>query len=152
MGRQPGQSGWVDWPHPSPTRWHDTGEGGMWVYAFWPYDTDQAFVRCNDVESTIALPMPDFVTSDKANEIYLGVEELGNRAVTIDGQIMAALDAGTPVLAAVCLGSTSSSYANPAGAYWQCTVNDLTDEGMTLIRLLTMLYRRRVVLITYLDT
>ncbi len=98
MGRQPGATGYVQWPE-GIDGWGDTGEGGMWVAAFWLCDfsiediqpmfdpigdglTDaeraqmmtyrrDPFIRCHGPESTIALPLPDAVASgEQADRIY----------------------------------------------------------------------------------
>ncbi len=82
MGRELGETGCVRWPSGEP--WHDSGEGGLWVYAFWKVETVPAskpmydvrpgdedydelvdvrfeyerdpFVRCIGPDSTILLP------------------------------------------------------------------------------------------------
>ena len=143
-----GQTGWVNWPVRLPhSRWQDSGEGGMWVHAFWPCDfsagTDlhDSFIRCTGPEAVIALPTQDAPIGDTAATIY-------DRQP--DGKEY--LDAGVPVLAAVCLGTTSISYVDAdTGAYWQCTEVDLTGRGQALLRTLSNLYSRSPILVTYLD-
>lgn len=62
-----------------------------------------------------------------------------------------------PLLASLTLGTTGGSwYQQDADStrnpYWLCRVEDLTDEGRELVRLLRRLYTRPVWLLTWLDT
>ncbi len=97
MGRQVGATGYVQWPE-GIDGWRDSGEGGMWVVAFWLAEFSvevcepmfdpaadlpeedrgrmhtfrrDPFVRCHGPESTIALPFPDSVASaEEADRVY----------------------------------------------------------------------------------
>lgn len=99
MGRREGQTGYVKWPKP---RRHllDTGEGGLWVYAFWLCEYseqvtqpvyvgldildesrltsetvtyyDDPFIRCHGPDTVISLPLPDVVVSDNDEDVYPG--------------------------------------------------------------------------------
>lgn len=150
-------SGWVAWPDADPT-WKDTGEGGMWVYAFVLAAGDgdpgsDAFVRCHGPAETICLPMPDVVVSDTEPAVY----PTGHSARVLEtppgeDRVIGVFDAGYSVLAAVCLGSSSVPYGNHEIGHWQCRDTDLTHEGRILLAHLRQLYGRNPVLVTYLDT
>lgn len=173
MGRLPGSTGWIKWPDISSGEWTDSGEGGVWVYAFWPCQFSEEvtkptyavppdhelasetmtfeydpFVRCIGPESTIALPNPDVLLSD--DQIY-PLEDVPLSAQDREADLWHMFDAGVPVLAAVCLGTSGHSYVNNDG-YWHCAEDDLTDKGQALLAVLNQLYTREPVLVTYLDT
>ncbi len=160
MGRTNSVTGFVDWPT-ADGRWKDSGEGGMWVYAFWLTKTDplhelqwpDPFIACHGVESTVCLPLPDSIVSDGSDRVYFrDYDLLPNRGTDPEGWAMGLMDAGHAVLAAVCLGSTGNTWADPDGQYWQCRVDDLSSRGRALLVALNALYDREPVLVTYLDT
>ncbi len=109
-----------------------------------------AFVVCNEVEHVIALPMPDCPVSDTTSLIY----DMSPTAVPMSPADPVGYDnAGVPVLAAVCLGTSRLAYQHvTTGQPWQCTVEDLTAQGYSLYALLSQLYGRGLVLGAYLDT
>ena len=161
MGRTDSVSGFVDWPTAG-ERWRDSGEGGMWVYAFWlakthPPDPEfrwpDPFIACHGVETTVCLPLPDSTVSDGVEQVYFrDTEDLPGRAEDPEGYTIAVMDAGHQVLAAVCLGSTGNSWVDGQGNYFQCRTETLNSRGRALIIALNALYDREPVLVTYLDT
>jgi hypothetical protein len=178
-------TGYIRWDALFRNGFRTTGEGGCWVYAFWPaaYDHPQPrpdaglslvanrpedtvavvstvltdrFVRCHGVEHTIGLPLPDAPLSPNAAQIYppeAAVEYAGPTADPDrrDRYLHYMENAGTPVLAAVCLGSDARAWANHEGYWWACR-KDLTWRGRLLLQWLDRLYRRRAHLVTFLDT
>ncbi len=150
-------TGCIRWPELG-SFWSDGGEGGMWVYAFWPTNSaatrEDPFIRCHGPAATINLTRPDFIVKD-AGEIY--DPPRAPRVVPADfdpesGQYMLdVLDAGLPVLAAVCLGTTEITFMHE-GQYWFATDADLTQEGLDVVGALNLLYERSFRLVTYLDT
>lgn len=168
LDQQEGSTGWINWP----THLNDTGEGGMWVYAFWVSDLDSrtivvnenepaekiailrdSFVKCFGPQTTLALPWQNFVVSSNERQIYVPSEDFPDPKEDRDAFNMAIADAGVPVLAAVCLGTSVHSWTDYEGNdYWSCTEEDLTKPGHMLVASLNRLYGREAILITYLDT
>lgn len=153
MGQKAASSGWVVWPELG-ERWHDTGEGGMWVHAFWlaDYSRDDSdpFVHCCGVQATIALPHPDVVAG-----VWPGTLPDGRFYQPLswprpDSDVLR--NAGPPVLAALCLGSTGVSYCTDDDGYFICAPGDLTGAGKRLLAAASQLYEREPVIVTYLDT
>lgn len=169
------ETGWIDWPILPNTIWHDTGEGGMWVYACWFVDYTQKitvpkyvepmpdgeaqeymirdidpFICCHGPANTLAMPMPEAVVSDIL-EAY-DIEKMPKVGDPDYERRM--LDTGRAgLLGAVCLGTTSVSYATiNEGFHWQCTEDDLSAHGQSLVTSLSYLYDRKATLVTYLDT
>lgn len=58
---EPREYGCVKWPD---SGYRDTGEGGMWVYAFVLADAASGFIRCCGPAATVSLPLPDVVLRD----------------------------------------------------------------------------------------
>lgn len=138
--------GCVNWPIET---CENTGEGGMWVYVFvLAEDREDEFVHCCGPATTISLPMPDVVTSDPGR-VYEGAPSDPG-----DETSHAWCNAGRPVLAAACLGTSGGSwYDERFGRYWACAREDLTEAGRTLMDGLSALYGGAIVhLTTYLDT
>ncbi len=176
MGRQSGATGGVNWPAGQP-EWKVTGEGGMWVHAFWlaDFSTPQTqyryavapdhplaevtdvyqrdpFIRCHGPETTICLPQPDCPVSDSTPRVYHPRPEL-DRDTDLEGYTIGVYDAGYAVLAAVCLGTSGMSFRHAdTGEPWQCTEDDLSHQGLAALAVLDLLYGRAAVLVTYLDT
>lgn len=177
MKRSPDESGCIDWPDAL----HDSPEGGMWVYAFWlaeyrevdrPLFPEQSltselldgplyatvdedpYVKCTGPDATITLAKPNQVVS--VNSLY-PAERLqryvppGSSAKERERYLLSVYDAGAPVLAAICLGSTSRSLVYADGSRWECTLTDLTKAGTKIIKLLNQLYNREACLVTFLD-
>ena len=171
----------IKWPTIGPrTGLHDTGEGGIWTYLFYPvaYDIAPAdaglplltdpdatvvsrqldpLVRCHGVTDTLALPLPDSLIRDDGM-LYPGDEEMPPY-VGPTGSVRAREDylaayyaAGSSILGAVLLGSTVAVYADAQGVYWAPTRKDLTRAGRRLVRHLDACYDRLGWLVTYLDT
>ena len=134
----------------------------MWVYAFAVavgtvehlgeeingrrsrYTVDP-FAFCHEVHDTIALHPPDMVVAaENIPTVYPYLDD--------PPAMTAVLGAGAQVLAAVCLGSTSTVYHLPDGNYWRAERDDLTLSGRVLIASLETLYQRGLELITYVDT
>lgn len=172
---QAGQSGCVNWPTPA-DGYHDSGEGGLWAYVFFKADDAASFADCHTPAGVIALPQQDVVSHDPA-EIYergLALAEYPSyprdpttRAplaqVTQQQAIeyanahadfyLSTLDAGTSVLAALCLGSTSLSlFSDSRGEYFEVTRDTLTQQGQFLVDQLSAFYGRPPCFVTYLDT
>lgn len=152
MGRRMGSTGWVTWPSLPSERWHDTGEGGMWVMAYYlasPGRDD--FVRCCGPKGTIALPLPDREISPAASRVYRDIEGTAALPWGMD-RTEAVYDAGWPVLAAFCVGTSGTSLADANGDYFDASFEDLTLRGANVLTALSQLYGRSPVLVTYLDT
>ena len=162
-------SGWITWPERR-TDYTATGGAGMWVYAFWLADYRRheilgglprdLFIHCHGPEFTLTMPRPAHVTSPNHNTVYPDgrirqpVEPLAPDAVERGNYLRSVLDAGAPVIAAVCLGSTATVYAHPdTGQFWYATLADLSRKGRKLIATLNdMLGPRPAELVTYMDT
>lgn len=167
--RRSGSSGCVRWPVPGVDGWRETSEGGTWVYAFIPVDRGQPFdlqlgnggeiavivdpfVHCHGPDSTIALTMPDAITTigspiyPQENFEYVAGLKAGSAE-----QQWQACDFGADVLAAICLGTTSATFANEAGGF-DCARQNLTFLGVSLLEILHDLYHREPLLVTFLDT
>lgn len=164
-------SGYIKWPKGK--HWSDDGAGsGMWVYAYvlvayehHPLfeDARDPFIRCHGPEFTTLLPRPALVTSPNRALMYpLAKTRLKVAVPHPDDPERAAylrstLDAGTNVLAAVCLGSSPFVYTRrdgdgEPGPAWYCTPNDLTWRGRALLHRLGALYgERNPELVTYVD-
>lgn len=56
------------------------------------------------------------------------------------------------LLAALCLGSSGGLWRYKDGRLWACKRANLTEEGKKLIKSLEKLYKRKVVLLTFIDT
>ncbi len=161
MGRTDCATGFVDWPKAGGV-WTDSGEGGMWVYAFWlakthPPDLEfrwpDPFIACHGVEATVCLPLPDSIVSDNPEQIYFrDFDELPDRDADPEGYTIGVMDSGYQVIAAVCLGSTGNTWLDDQGRHWQCRPETLNSRGRALIVALNALYDREPVLVTYLDT
>ena len=129
-------------------------EGATKVITYW----DDPFVKCIGPETTIALPLPDVAVSSNADDLYppdrIPEEEGGKHAWhRREAELHHALDAGTQVLAAVCLGSTGRSWFDErAEHYWQVRYRNLTWRGKRLVNRLERLYGRTADIVTYLDT
>lgn len=137
-------AGCINWP--DNTTNEDTGEGGMWVYAYVLASDAEDHVQCCGPSSTLALPMPDVVVADPGN-VYPDNCWSANRS-----DPHANCYAGYPIVAAILLGSTGGSWHNDSG-YFACTNADLTDAGRDLLDKLGQLYGGAPVhLVTYLDT
>ncbi|MET0701666.1 MAG: hypothetical protein ABWY93_18605 [Mycobacterium sp.] len=166
--RHPGSSGFVNWPKVGVDGWHDTGEGGMWVYAFVPAvysavvtvpltDTEDhevqvdPFVHCHGPESTLALPMPDQLAGDFPG-IYTPEQFERVHAYSSPRLDLEMANFGVDVLAAVCLGTTDKSLADAGGEPFVAQRTKLTTRGWRLVALLELLYEREVTLVTYLDS
>jgi hypothetical protein len=127
----------VNWPTSEDYR--DTGEGGLWAYAFWLANNHDA--ACCGVTSVIALPQQDVVL----NYDSLVYPPIGY------GREDEAAYYGAPVIGALLLGSTFNSLANDDD-YFMVSYSDLTPPGQAVIDKLNNLYNRQAVIVTYLDT
>lgn len=162
-------TGYISWPKGRRARPAD-GDG-MWVYAYWLYEpvkdpvfvdalAKDPFVRCFGAEHTVQLPRPAMVASPNAPELYPPDREVRPVAPTDrdalhrGNYLRSTLDAGKPVLAAVCLGTTSRVFAHEDDAqrYWYASWADLTRAGRGLVARLSKLYGPRTThLVTYVD-
>lgn len=129
----PAITGCVNWP--THTSHVDTGEGGMWVYAYITDRDAPDFEACYGPTQTVTLAEPDALIHDP-------------------GQIHGD---DCRILAAVCLGSTGGSWVatTPQGDhidYWQCAASDLTTDGRNLVAALERMFGAPVHICTYLDT
>lgn len=167
--RRPGSSGWVRWPSAGVDGWRETGEGGTWVYAFvrversQPFDMDigegrslpalvDPFVHCHGPDSTIALTMPDaLVTVDSPIYPSEGFAHVAGLTPGSTAYEWERTNFGADVLAAMCLGTTGSTFANDDGPF-DCGRDDLTRQGRWALVWLQMLYDRPPMLVTFLDT
>ncbi len=163
MGKKP-NLGYVNWPN----RTADTDDsfGGMWVYAFWRAEYTESvdagvdlfkanvaavhkdpFIHAEGAEHVIALPVP--WRAMFSHSIYPTDRVVPSVPVTMENIqrgdfIRYTLDAGVPVLAAVCLGTSSVTYTG-----WFCQRGSLTKPGRKLLDVLNTLYGRQAELITY---
>lgn len=160
------EAGCVRWPVDVPD-WTDSGEGGMWVTAYWLADFESVveskgrtwdgieftvprdpFIKCHGPDSTIGLPVPEWVTSPNYAQVY-EVTDPEDDPHTID---VNPYSAGRGVLAAAVLATTRASYVNSDGKHWHAEVADLTVLGQKIIQVISLNYLRTPVLVTYLDT
>lgn len=163
---EPREYGCVKWPD---SGYRDTGEGGMWVYAFVLADAASGFIRCCGPAATVSLPLPDVVLRDDGDVYpaewpdWRAPDDLSAKdAATEDGRrkyrirverwIRDRYHHGRDVLAAVCVGTSACSWHHEDLGYWTCTPGELTDGGADLLRGLEKLYGIAPVLVTFLDT
>ncbi len=162
MGSQSGATGYVNWPE-GLDGWRASGEGGMWVAAFWlcelGEDDQDPFVRCHGPEYTIALPFPDSVaTALPADRLYRDDLKLDlpwepePTRMQVEQHAYDQMDAAHPVLAAVVLGTSAICWSDGEGNYWSATTEELTSRGRALVVALNALYDRQAIVVTYLDT
>lgn len=149
------QTGYIDWqrlarsPH-----WQDTNEGVTFVYAFWMADygyprgdAGLAMLRDNGAH-------PDwFCAGQHVDQVIAAGVGPGD---VISPNMVAVFDdnlISRPLLASVCLGSASSTFATAenAAGYWWCADRDLNRKGRRVVKELTGLYLRPPVLLTFLD-
>lgn len=144
------KSGFVKWPEEGGVKeWINSGEGGSWVLLVIPelsvrYERD-SFVHCI-ADCLPYLPMPD---------VIIGGEDFPyNRErfwPTLESQ--PPRDWSMPFLSVILLGTTGASWWSEVDKkQFQCTREDLTDEGKTIFDLMERLYSRRPLLLTLLDT
>lgn len=144
-----GQPGWdtgndyVNWPKD----WETTGEGGLAVFLVVP-----DVVGWDDC----AVPMPHF---DLTGTTIVRGQEEAERQIWGFSQY----DEGpaapaqlryrhTDLVACICLGTTGGAYRNEETGYFKAGLDDLTEDGMRLYKLLRSLYGVSPVLLTLLDT
>lgn len=117
--------------------YEDSGEGGLYAYAFFlANDNDY---ECVEASNTISLPGPDALVN--GHDFY---------ATRLDNNWWEE-SAGEQVLAAIYLGSTSSSLLNQNG-YFEVTEAHLDNRMLQALNLLKIVYERDFKIITYLDT
>lgn len=170
--------GYIRWPgteHAS----NREDQYGTWVYAFWlaeytePVeagleivpDTEAAastekllrdpFIHCEGPDYTIALPQPHNALGGSlvypATRRLEYTEPLDPDAIHRGNYLRYTMDAGAPVLAAVCLGSVPFVYTLGV-AGWLATPKDLTRKGRKLVDAISELYGGRPAhLVTYVD-
>ena len=167
--------GYITWPDRRFTT--DPLLGGMWVYAFWLADYTEPvdaglnivnaditglardpFIHCSGPEHTIMLPKPERAL--RGGNVYPSdleqppVDPTDPDALARGTYLRHTLDAGVPVLAAICLGSTAKVYVNGTqDTYWAATPKDLNRRGRKLMKALSDLFGadRPVELVTYVD-
>ena len=136
--REKVMNGWVNFPMESDQYKH-TGEGGMVVklVAIDAIQFDEQFGFCCGayVQDTLC----ETLVSDETENHY--------------PQLTDSYDS-IPYLAAIVMGSTGwSGFDWEAGNYWNCTFDDLTDEGKALYNQIQALYPdHQLQLLTFLDT
>lgn len=115
--------GYVNWPF----HLNVTGEPGTFVYAlFLVNKKSDSFQNCHD--SSFKFQVPKLLT-----ELYSSEE----------------------VLAAVCLGTVNKVFCMEipwSSEWWQCSFEDLTEDGKSLVKSLENLYQIKAVIVTGLDT
>lgn len=134
----------VNFPTDADSRYRDTGENGMFVYAVVPYDRglgDRASVL-------YSAPFMLVRGENLMNEMdFWFATQVGK-----DDSI----DTSPQLLCCLLLGSTRwCGYDQNQGGhtgYWQCKAEDLTVEGQALLKTLEQLYGRPPLLLTFLDT
>lgn len=164
-------SGWVNFPINNP-EWENTGEGGMLVKLVVidqaPYETE--FAMCCGAYVTDMLS-ESFIGDDQRPQIpapteYTCVEDILKEQadyekwkayhfpqINDDAANPEARYQSRPYLASIVLGSAGWSGTHDEYGYWQCGLNDLTDDGRNLYRQIKALYPTgKLHLLTFLDT
>lgn len=142
--------GCVNFPVNSP-QWQNTHEGGM-VVKLVVVDDDN-----NSNQACCGAFIIDFLNESLVGDDSALAEELPERYhyPNVDGDFDPAIKyVSRPYLAAVVLGSTGwSGWNDTEGRYWQCTYQDLTEQGKVLYQQFRDLYPgAKLHLLTFLDT
>lgn len=173
MGKQRINLGYIKWP--------GAGYGlnddkyGTWVYAYWlaqytepleagldivdganvEHQLRDPFIHCEGPDYTIALPETHCVFN--ATAVYPTArrleytDPLDPDAIHRGNYLRYTMDAGAPVLAAICLGSVPFAYTLGV-AGWMADMHHLTRKGRKLIAAVSELYDgREAHLVTYVD-
>lgn len=119
-------NGFVKWPNVTPGI-HNSGEGGMSVYALFPERTEDEFYHC----------FPGM--GIKANVHESPVSDLNE---VQDRHLLGAL----------CLGTSGGSWTKENGDFWQVDWEDIQDAGVKILNELELVYGVEAVLITVVDT
>lgn len=174
-----GVSGHVLWPDET-SGFVDTGEGGMWAYVFIADEREQGadpFDECHTPGGVVALPVQDVVVRDRGgiydprpgmqsypqlprhpsnptrSQDMLTSNQAQFYADALQEYERGIMDAGSNVLAAVCLGSTATSwFSESTGEYFEVTYETLTRQGHGLVDTLKDYFKRTPYYVTYLDT
>ena len=174
------QTGCIRWPRPE-EKYKDTGEGGMWVYAVVPTHKKDWFEKCCVDYPTFNLPNAGPLSNSKSEgwvDLKTGEQKWplrwkwwpGEREWDKQSEAWSEwkytkneqgkeprkdewLTRSRSLLAAVCLGSTNASWWREDNkGYFVCERKHLTLDGRMLVRALERLYKRKVTLLTFLDT
>jgi hypothetical protein len=142
-----GRSGYVDWPE----ELRNHGANGTFVWALFPGDDlpkGTRFEYCLGVADVVSLNGSVDIAGPDPTGWY---DEHAAHRVDLPEF---AERVNQPLLAAVCLGSSSRSYwtTGPDEGFWQATRKDLTSTGRDLVTVLEHLYEREARLCTYVDT
>lgn len=159
-------TGEVEWPVSN--LWRHTGEGGMWVTAFWEVpsgDAEYEWSTCIGPGRTYSF-QEDAVGVDTGEDYYSWFSSFEEREArekewVAENPTMHYFETRNhfedylsgPFYAAVDLGTTGGSWAHPdTGDYFVCTRNNLSRRGKMIVTMLDNLYKVPGKLVTFLDT
>jgi len=141
----------VEWTSHDDDRYQDTGEGGLFAYAFWDAPKAECFLESQGVIG-IGDVMVDAIGPmghefhDQINRYY----ELTNSGTSYDDAVRETQIVFGGMLF---LGSTRHSlFDDEAGKYFFVQERNLTDEGLALVRATSKLYGTEPTYVTFLDT
>jgi len=158
-------TGYVNWP----THLINTREGGMFVYVVVPMT--KPFQMCCGVPSAYLLMAESLIEEDPNAGSFTDSagwplqdkwfpalrSKDGQNNIFSDDDFIISRYLSCPLLAAVCLGSSGGSFWDGDkdyhdGQYWYCKMDDLTEKGKEIVRVLEELYGVTPSLLTFLDT
>lgn len=145
-------TGYIDWDKIAASRWTDTREGGTCVYAYWLSEHRKMHWDSGlDMLREIDAPDPFVKVQWAAHMIGAFSSPTGyvspNKSRVYDHE-----DNTRPILAAMCLGSSGSTFKDPSrDRYWWAAGTDLSFRGRRILRTVSRMYARPPVILTYLD-
>jgi hypothetical protein len=156
-------SGEVEWPLSD--LWQHTGEGGMWVSAFWRVPEGEAWQKCIGPGRTYSFE--EHAVGVDTGESYASwfpsddEREQSEKEWTEKHPDVHYFDTrdhfydylSGPFYGAIDLGTTGGSWIHPeSGEYFVCTRANLTRRGKMIVTMLDNLYGVTGKLVTFLDT
>lgn len=144
-------TGCIDWPTKSDV-FFNTGEGTTHVYAFWLADYPP-------VESPLSMLRPPgshpdwFCAGPNVDQVLAATISANEVASPNIVDIFDDALFSKPLLASICLGSASATYATPdrSGYWWADEKKSLTRSGRSLVKDISKVYLRKPIIVTFLD-
>lgn len=154
-GTRVAHTGYIDWRRMTQSGlWINTAQGTTFVYAFWLADYPDppareaglSLLRADDAH-------PDWFCAGPRVDQILHADVHPKDVVSPNlGEVFENGLYSRPLLAALCLGSASATYASAdVTRYWWAHPDDLVRKGTQLVKDANTLYGRKPVIVTFLD-